>query len=248
MTAKLVLIADPHVGAEPRDSGFVALARAVDHIRAHHADAALAVFLGDLVETGTAAEYARLATALAPLPMPIAAVPGNHDQRPAFLACFGRKAAEGFAQATVDAGPFRVILLDSHVEGAAHGSLSGGRLAFLDRSLAAADRPCLVALHHPPMLIGVPAYDAIGLEDRAAFAAVLAAHRPKVAAILFGHCHMPIVGGIAGVPAIGLRSVSRRSLPILDAPDFAEGPLLAPSYGVVLATAEGVVLHTVDCA
>src|SRR5438874_2027771 len=57
------------------------LARAVDHIL--HLDPRPDVVLatGDLVDGGTAEEYQRLRRLLAPLPMPVYVIPGNHDDR-----------------------------------------------------------------------------------------------------------------------------------------------------------------------
>ena len=42
--------------------------------------------------------------------------------------------------------------------------LDGEQLAWLEGVLAASpDQPTLIAMHHPPLLTGVPAWDAIGL-------------------------------------------------------------------------------------
>src|ERR687891_182941 len=77
------------------------LARAVDHIL--HLDPRPDVVLatGDLVDAGTAAEYARLRHLLAPLAMPVYLIPGNHDERDALRAAFADRAwmpREGFIQ------------------------------------------------------------------------------------------------------------------------------------------------------
>ena len=64
------------------------LQRAVAHIAglAQIPDVVLAT--GDLVETGSPAEYARLRELLSPLGVPGYVIPGNHDDRPALRAAF----------------------------------------------------------------------------------------------------------------------------------------------------------------
>jgi 3',5'-cyclic AMP phosphodiesterase CpdA len=64
------------------------LARAVEHVLAMmpQPDAVLAT--GDLVDAGQPDEYRRLHRLLAPLPMPVYLIPGNHDDRAALVAEF----------------------------------------------------------------------------------------------------------------------------------------------------------------
>src|SRR5207248_403072 len=74
------------------------------------------------------------------------------------------------------------------------------RLEWLDTTLAAAPRtPTLLALHHPPLLTGIPAFDAIGLAaaDRRALATVVEAH-PQVRRIVAGHVHLAISAELGG--------------------------------------------------
>ena len=77
-------LSDPHIGTGPAFLGGQmdterALRRAVAHVVAMAPRPDLVLLTGDLTERGSAAEYARVADALAPLPMPVYAVPGNHD-------------------------------------------------------------------------------------------------------------------------------------------------------------------------
>jgi len=57
----------------------------------------LIVHTGDLVDIGLAEEYAHLRSILAPLQVPILAIPGNHDARESMRAAF---AADGWAAAS----------------------------------------------------------------------------------------------------------------------------------------------------
>lgn len=248
---KLVLFSDPHITADALIHGRQPvewLDRALAHARENHADADACLFLGDLTNAGRVADYATLRDRLSGFPLPCHFLIGNHDDRQAFLTVFPETpvTTDGFVQSTFDVGTWRAILLDTHVPQSGGGSLDSGRLAWLDRTLADADRPCLIFLHHPPIDTALPAFETIGLADRAALAATLAAHRDTVAALFFGHCHMSVSGMIAGLPAFGLRSLIYQALPNFADRRFIDAPGLPPAYGVVMATETGLTLHTVE--
>jgi hypothetical protein len=59
--------------------------------------------------------------------------------------------------------------------------------------------PTLLALHHPPVTTGVPAWDRDGLPapDQRALAAVLERH-PQVQRLVAGHLHRTIAADLAG--------------------------------------------------
>jgi 3',5'-cyclic AMP phosphodiesterase CpdA len=161
----------------------------------------LVVITGDLVDLGTPEEYARLRALLAPLPMPLVVVPGNHDAREPLRAAFadgGYLPAAGFLQFAIDHHPLRLVGLDTVVPGEGRGALCAERLAWLDATLAAAPaHPTLVLMHHPPFLTGIGHMDAIGLSGRDGFETIMARH-PQVQAVLCGHLHRDIqtlVGG-----------------------------------------------------
>ena len=132
---------------------------------------------GDLTENGMPAEYERVGKLLAPLPMPIHMLPGNHDDGALMSAHFpgaGSK-AEPWSYST-RLGPLRLVACDTTVPGQDGGSLDARRLARLAKELERErDVPTLLAMHHPPISIGVRALDDIGLPeaDRAALAVLL---------------------------------------------------------------------------
>jgi 3',5'-cyclic-AMP phosphodiesterase len=174
------------------------------------------VISGDVTECGRPEEY-RVAAALLRryLPMPVFVVPGNHDRRENFRAGLadmpGVTSGEAFVQYVVDDYPIRLIMLDSVVAEAGYGLLDGGRLDFLDRSLAAApDRPTLLVLHHPPMLAGIGGMDRIHLRDTAALGEVLARHS-QVERILTGHHHRAIVGRLGSAIVLVAPAVVHQS-------------------------------------
>jgi 3',5'-cyclic AMP phosphodiesterase CpdA len=86
-------ISDLHVKAPGRLSYRVVdcaamLARCVAEILRLPQRPDLVVATGDLTDSGRAEEYAHLRELLAPLPMPVYLIPGNHDERGALRAAF----------------------------------------------------------------------------------------------------------------------------------------------------------------
>jgi 3',5'-cyclic AMP phosphodiesterase CpdA len=152
----------------------------------------------------------------------------------------------GFVQSVVDAGPYLFLLLDTHVPGEGWGSLDNGRLDWLDRALANADRPCFICLHHAPLPTGLPAYDAIGLRGSDRFAAVLRRHRSKVSQVIFGHCHMFLSGNMGGIPVCGIRSLLYQAQPNFEDDRFLDAPDMASAYGVAVFDELNVMVHIIE--
>jgi 3',5'-cyclic AMP phosphodiesterase CpdA len=205
----LVQLSDPHIGAGWADADPVAgLAAAVDAVRSRWRPDAVLVS-GDLTDHATDAEYEQVRALLAPLGAPLYVLPGNHDDRRALHRHFGVPGADGEpVQYAVDLGPLRLVVLDTTIPGEDPGALDGGRLDWLDAALAAApDTPTVVALHHPPLLVGIPAWDEVGLADadRRALGEVVARH-PQVRRLVAGHVHRTITADLAGRPVLTVPS------------------------------------------
>jgi 3',5'-cyclic AMP phosphodiesterase CpdA len=203
-------ISDSHLRAEgTRLFGavdtFGALQRAIDRINASDPGLDAVIFTGDLVHDGEAEDYAALTGLLQRLSAPVFAIAGNHDRRELTreaLTFTGVMPDAGPIHYIADAGPVRLIGLDSLVEGHAHGHLGGDQLAWLDEQLKAEpDRPTLVFLHHPPFATGIGFMDKIGLENGEALAAVVGRHG-HVGLIACGHVHRMIVSRLGTVPVV----------------------------------------------
>jgi Icc protein len=162
------------------------------------------VITGDLVERGEPEEYDHLCALLAPLQMPVLVIPGNHDAREPLRKAFiadGYLPREGFLSYAVEDHPMRIVALDTLVPGEVGGALCAERLLWVEGVLAAAaDRPTLVLMHHPPFVTGVGRMDQKGLGGSASFAEIVRRH-PNIERILCGHLHRPIDSRFAGTIA-----------------------------------------------
>src|SRR5215471_12650776 len=93
-----------------------ALERAVEAVNRLDPTPDVSVLTGDLVETGADEEYAHLRALLAPLRMPIFAIPGNHDAREPMREAFSGDRylpRQGFLNYVVENYPLRIVALDT---------------------------------------------------------------------------------------------------------------------------------------
>jgi 3',5'-cyclic AMP phosphodiesterase CpdA len=156
---------------------------------------------GDLADNASDAEYEQARALLAPLDAPSYVLPGNHDDRRALRRHFGVPGTGGDpVNYSVEVGPLRLVALDTTRPGEDPGALDAERLDWLDAELAAAPKvPTLLAMHHPPLVTGSPAWDEILLPatDRRALCEVLERHH-QVRRLVAGHVHCTITGELAG--------------------------------------------------
>jgi len=175
-------------------------AAAIDAVNALRPRVDLVVFTGDLVDEGTAEEYAFAHTLLARLEPPILLLPGNHDEREAFRTAFPDqpyRSPTGPLHFAVD-GPVRIVALDVTVPGEHHGEVGDDAANWLKATLAQApERPTLLTMHQPPIECGVPYLDAYRCVDAEALEGVLRRH-PQVERVLCGHVHRVMTKRFAG--------------------------------------------------
>ncbi|WP_447045058.1 metallophosphoesterase [Vreelandella sp. H-I2] len=194
-------------------------------VTAEHPD--IVIFTGDISQDESAASYALAAQAMAALSCPWYWLPGNHDQ-------LALMAAECPLVGEVDLGAWRMLLLNTQVEGKPHGELGSERIAKLAEQLENDDRPTLIAMHHPPVDVGAVWMDAIGLQDREAFWELLSNHS-HVKIILFGHAHQAYAqhhrSGDATIDVYGCPAMADQFLP--GAEQFAVDEASRPGYRVI---------------
>jgi len=253
---KLIVVADPHIGIEPNESQGVNtsehLKQLVEHINAHHADAAYCLFMGDLTNEGELEAYKRFKKLIEPLHVPPLLMIGNHDNRENFQTIFSQvlRDENDFVQFTIDLDPgYHLVVLDTlrappfnrpyhHV-----GLLCPKRLAFLEDSLkAASDQSVIIAMHHHPFRVGLPGIDALRLDDENMFMELIG-HFPNVKMLLIGHIHRTISGIVHGLPFSCFKSLDVQAPLDFELIDPVNGIAEPPSYGVLLLDEEGIIIH-----
>ncbi|MFO7705847.1 MAG: 3',5'-cyclic-AMP phosphodiesterase [Halopseudomonas sp.] len=146
----------------------------------------LVLATGDIAQDGSAAAYQRFVEAMQRLPAPCHWIAGNHDNAALMKQL---QQASDFNRAWVDAGNWRIVLLDSNIPGAVAGHLGAAEMASLERALTGAgDRFVMVCLHHHPVSIGCGWMQSLGLLNAAELLSRLE-DDPRVRVVLWGHIH-----------------------------------------------------------
>ncbi len=173
------------------------LAAAVETARRRHPDHRLAVLTGDVTQHGEPAAFRLADELMAGLGTPVRAVPGNHDPAETMIDLYrGRPIAwEG----SLVIGGWQLLFINTSCPEMVGGCLTDTVLRDLERALnTRPGLPALIALHHPPVAVGTPWLDRIGLQKPERLFRLLDRH-PRVRALLFGHIHQPFEGERNGV-------------------------------------------------
>ena len=176
------------------------------------------VVTGDLADTPSDAEYERVRELLAPLPMPVHVLAGNHDDPAAVTRHFGSP-----AQYVARVGDLRVIACNTTLPGRGDGALGPERLAWLAAALAeASGTPAVVAMHHAPLLTAVPAMDAFRLadDDRGGLGELL--RGSGVLRVLCGHVHRAMTADVGGVGVFACPATSSQLVLDFDARELED--------------------------
>ena len=196
-TTLLAQISDPHIrldGPADENSG-PALAAAVDRVLALDQQPDAVIVTGDIANSGDPREHELARELLAPLSMPIHLVAGNHDLFPERT------------RYAVAVGGLRLVTCDTSIHGRDDGALDVDWLtAQLDEDR---ETPTIVAMHHPPILVGLPWLDEIGIPeaDRSALAELLA-RSPQVKRVAAGHVHRTITATLGGCGVVTCASTN----------------------------------------
>lgn len=226
------------------------LAQAIDTIRGLDVAPDCVLASGDLTERGEPEAYASLRRTLAALPMPVYAIPGNHDRREAlrqaFADCAWMPTEPGSPLCyRVPLGGLVLIALDTLVEGEDYGRLGEAQLAWLEAQLQATSQPVLIMLHHPPVASGIAIMDAMKLRDADRLGAIVSRHG-NIERILCGHLHRSMHvrwnGTVVSVPSSTVEQVSLTLGPRAALATIQEPPGLQLHYWM---RGQGLVTHNV---
>lgn len=179
------------------------LQESVQEINAMQPQPDLVMVTGDLVEVPNEASYDHFARLIEPLQAPVYLLPGNHDDPQVMLEMFGDTpmfpAVHATIQYAIDDFPVRILALNSHFQGSELPDFGAHRLHWLQQTLADADQPTLLAIHHPPMKTGIGFIDMVGATWYAGITRLVQQH-PQVQLVICGHGHSDLVGRIGTVP------------------------------------------------
>lgn len=179
---------------------------------------------GDLVEDGVADGYQWLLDCLHQTQLPFVCLAGNHDvtytlghHLPYDQRTFLPKAAHPMlaTHQNVPLGSYQLLCLDSTVAGKEYGLLNTHTLAWLHDTLSQNQKPTLIAMHHPPILVGAQWIDALALQNSTQFWQTLQPHT-HVKAIICGHVHQAHRLKHQGIWVFTSPSSYRQFLPFCD--------------------------------
>ncbi|MBP6583831.1 MAG: 3',5'-cyclic-AMP phosphodiesterase [Chromatiaceae bacterium] len=225
VTQRLLQISDPHLFADPEGDLLgqrtrLTLEGVLNLAQANFGAPDQVLLTGDLAQDASPAAYRYLADRCGWLGRPCHALPGNHDDPKEMARSLGAGPVDVPHQ--IDCGSWRLILLDSTLAGKDAGHLATGSLRRLASALAARPQaPTLVVLHHPPVPVGSPWLDGIGLDNPEDLFAILD-HQPQVRGLVFGHIHQTFSAERNGVALLGAPSTCIQFLP--GSQDFALDP------------------------
>lgn len=212
---QLVQITDTHLFGDPSArlrgvASLPALRATLELARTDIAQADAILLTGDLVQDD-AGGYAHIREAFAPLGRPVLTIAGNHDLKTPLRSALA--AAPFQIDGHLDRGAWRIVMLDSAIEGRAAGELAPAELARLEQALAeAGGRHVLVCLHHHPVSLDSRWLDQVALQNSRAFFSVIDRHA-SVRGILFGHVHQAHDSLRGDVRILGTPSTCAQFLP-----------------------------------
>lgn len=180
-----------------------ALTRMVAHLQAFRPRLDLVVATGDLVDGGTADEYAHLRALLAPLGLPLLVCPGNHDDRAALRQAFQDRTFDtpNACNGTFELDDLLVLAVDTSTPGAPHGTLDQETVDWLGATFAEnAGRPIALFLHHPPFVTGIGHMDRQHLRSADVLESLVRTHG-HVQLVAAGHVHRATFTRFAGTVA-----------------------------------------------
>ncbi len=191
---RLVQITDPHLFAD--ENALLAgmncnegLRDVISLVQQHEPQAQLILCTGDIAQDASVAAYQRFQAMISSLGVPQRWIAGNHDMPHVISEALGKDSP--LLEKSLQLGRWKIILLNSCLEGHIYGLLPQSELDFLSRELRQADADgshILIAVHHNPVPVAAAWLQNHSLKNSAELLAVTDRHK-SVRCILFGHIH-----------------------------------------------------------
>jgi Icc protein len=147
---------------------------------------------GDLAQEETPATYQCVNAMLNTFPLPVYAIPGNHD-----IPEMMQENLSGNVQMPehVALGKWHLLLLDTHADGKPDGRLTDEQFGRFENLLASIPEDHFAALfmHHHPVPIDSEWMDVMGLQQKTYFWNLIE-HFPQVKVVFNGHIHQEFNG------------------------------------------------------
>ena len=193
---RLVQITDTHLYADSRNvlvgmNCEEGLQDVLSLIRQEERALVTALCTGDISQDNSKASYQRFYEAVASLGIPQYWIPGNHDEMKIMEQAVGRD-NPCFSKSFLVSG-WRVIMLNTHVDGQVHGELSTAELRFLEQQLnEAKHQHVLICLHHNCLPVEAAWLQKHALVNSDELLKLIDRFQ-QVKAVLFGHIHQDYV-------------------------------------------------------
>lgn len=253
-------LTDIHIGfdpdAKPEELNRIRFRATLDRVLSSPNKPDLLVLSGDLTDHGDAESFAKIAAHLRAVLCPVLPLVGNHDTREELLAAFPDTPVEdGFVHYVVEREGLRIICLDTFEPGRHGGAFCDRRRDWLQGKLEeGAGSPCVIFMHHPPVVSGIDWMDPAPDEEWIAnFAAAVRGHDGAIQSIHCGHLHRRLHTSFNGIPLGVTPSVAPLvALDLRDIdPNRADNRALIttepPSYALHYWNGQQLVTHYESC-
>lgn len=227
MPIRILQLSDPHLLSDPNGRlrgvptyrSFRQVLRRMDQ---EALDFDWLIMTGDLAHDEKRETYRLLRRTLEERIRPWRMIPGNHDSRVFFREVFPENFApeRDFFSFSLEVPGWNLVGLDSRLPGSSAGRVGRRQLDWLRRELEADPGvPTVLFIHHPPVPVGCPWMDRIGLEDAGRLCGIVAA-APQVQLICCGHVHHEFRGRLGNATVLAAPSTAFQFLPQGESPVF----------------------------
>ncbi|MDE0816237.1 MAG: phosphodiesterase [Pirellulaceae bacterium] len=193
--ARIVQITDTHLSTNPSEELLGcrtqdSLKRVLRRIQDSYMDCDRMIVTGDLVHEEGPDAYHMVREILTPWEDKLRVIPGNHDMRDGMREAFGDR-INGCPSAVTfedEVGAWQLIGLDTLLDGAVEGDLTGPQWEWLENRLESSNQPTVLFMHHPPVFIGSEWVDKLGLLSFIPFANLVERFE-QIKLVVCGHVH-----------------------------------------------------------